>query len=1003
MANEDLIKIGTATVKSGSRTVTGQNVEWNQVLPGDFFGAHVGLMCPIEAVNGNIITLKYGWPGVSASASPYAIQPQGDVQRFQGRVRQLLEALSVGDLTTEMEELRGVLETVRSQGVTGLQVCSTWAELATVASTTNKQGAEVLSSDTGTHIDPITGGTVPNAGTYQRSLSPAGWRRIGGNGIAGAMAELDQLKASAPAIIGRPVDPIAASGVSQSVFIWADPAAHNGVIKSIRIYALGTGELKLSRWTKAGTTVNRQQEVAINVASTGLQTITAAQFGYFPINAGEFVGLRGPDIIGASNAIADGSGWWQVTDGLPITNVSELFTNFLLQVQFGLEERVLAVTAERFLSVEGKANGIDALAGKVAALDGVIQQVIGRNANPSAGGPVSDQHYIWATPSQGGKLTSLSIYALNAGAIQLSTWSIFGSTGTRQSFLDLTVPASGLYTFGEDDLAGFEVPAGLLIGLRGAGILGANSSPADGGGWYQASPWVNPVPIDGPLATHRLEASFVVEQATQVVTAETFKELSDRVEAELNSPAEVSDGSLMAISDWAAPGAGNHKGPVVGGRYSQRIKPLRERRLAHFGATEDIFNAPETISDVNDTANSLFGGATPVLVTAPQVEVILAPATVNSVACDVRDGSIRWNFRPIAGMATNLELFGFELHSHGTPAAPTENYHATDFGIGPSQLTGNLTGKTASGRWQSYSIATAQFNAVGDGADLSAVKFSRIRLRSSAGNSISVAIGDITFAPNWFEKAKAVLYFDDGTVEQLYAARVMARYGFRGVLFPSPARNIGVMPNLMTPANIIALHDQLGWQIGSQAWTTEEREYVDSLDEDGITAELARLRNWQNALGLTGGDHGSYFSGVDKDDMIAWKGFRKHFRTMRAFGGGWEANPPMVYGETLPYGDPMAIRALDAETPGWGATTGERLCDHVDQAIRNKGLAAMVWHGGMGVAGNVRTGLETLLSYLDAKRDEIDVVTEEDIHHWPIDVATNQGGPLPSNVVTEEA
>jgi hypothetical protein len=985
MANEDLIKSGTATVKNGSRTVTGQNVEWSPVLPGDFFGAHVGLMCPIESVKDNVITLKYGWPGVSATAAPYAIQPQGDVQRFQGRVRSLLEVLSVNDITAETDELRGIVETLQAQGVTGLKICATWAELNAFASTDAKQGAEVLSTDTGSHTDPVVGGVVPNAGIYQRSLAPVGWKRIGANGISDALVAIDKLKAPSTAIIGRPDNPVTAGGVADAVYIWADPAQLSGSVASIQIFAQATGTLKLTRWTKSGNTVTRQQEVTFQVTALGLQTITSATFGYFPINAGEFIGLRGPGIFGASSEASDGSGWWQCTDGLTPAQVSAIFTTFRLQVKFTLSQRTQAVTAERLVAVEEKAANIDTIRGKVTALDGSTVQVIGRAGDPSAGSAVGDMFFVWNTPSQGGLLTSLTINAVAAGPIQVATYANANGTGTRMSVMDLTVPGAGLFTFDEADLAGFEVPAGQYVALRASGILAANSTPADSGGWYQATPFVNPTALDGPYVAQRLEARFVVEESSQVVTAESFLELTTRVDELVGAPAAVEDGSLIAISDWGAPGASTHKGPIVGGRGRQHIKPVRERRLAHLGAKADIYNAPATISDVNDAANALYGSVTPVLVSAPETDVILAPAAVNAVACDVRNGSIRWNFRPIAGMASNLDRFSFELHSAGSPASPTGDYHTTDIYLGPSQLGGSLTGKTAAGRWQSYSISTPQFTAVGAGADLSAVKFARVRLRSSAGNSISVAIGDITFAPNWFAKAKAVLYFDDGYLEQLYAARQMARYGFRGVLFPSPARNIGVMPNLMTPAHVVALHDQLGWQIGSQAWSTEENAYVDSLDEDGITAELSRLRNWQNALGVTGGDHGSYFSGVDKDDMIAFKGFRKHFRSMRAFGGGWESNPPMIYGETLPYGDPMAIRALDAETPGWGATNGQRLCDHVDQAIANKGLAAMVWHGGMGAAGNVRTGLNTLLAYLDTKRDQIDVVTEEEIHHWPLE------------------
>lgn len=860
-----------------------------------------------------------------------------------------------------------------------------WADLAALPGPfTARKGAEVPESDLGTHVDPVTAQTVPNAGTYT-FIVPAGWRRVGDNGLGAALRSIDKLNGDVAQLIGRENNPAGGGGVSGSVFIWADPISNPGTLKTLRLDVLATGNLKLTRWRKNGNSVVRLGEVQFAATATGLQTFDIDDFGFFPVAAGDYIGLWGSGRFGASGGVADGAGWWQVTDGITQTDLSAKFTNIVLQAQFVFEQRDQVVTAERFQALEDAAGGAGALADKVALLSGIVQNTVGRKANPESGSGVADQVFIWTEAAGTGKLVSVKVYALAAGTLQLSLWSKVGIEVTRKKLIDLVATSNGLQTFDEADFGDINTVAGDYFGLRGAGLYGANSTPADGAGWWQVSPYANPGNVDGPYTSHRLEAQFVVESAVQVVTAGGFKDLEERIDGLEGNDAAVSDGSLIAVSEWSAPGALNRKAPVVGGRGRQHIKPpLRQVTLAHFPARANIYNAPASITDASD-GDPIYGGTTPRLVTVGGTRVNLAPATVNVVATDVRNGSIRWNFRPIAGMFDKLDLFGIELHSAGTPAAPTANYHSSDTNAGPYLLAGSLTGRTAPGRWQTYSIASRELAPVGSGADLTAIRFARVVLRSPAGNSATVAIGNVTFVPNWFTRAKAVLYFDDGYLPQMtYAAKEMARYGFRGVMFPSPARNTGVMPDRLTAEHIIALHDVLGWQIGSQAWSTEEASFLDALNEDGFTAELAKLRNWQNALGVTGGDHGSYFSGVGVDDMIAWPAFRKHFRTMRSFGGGWDQNPPMVYGETLPYGDPMGIRALDAETPSWGATNGERLCAHVDQAIANKGLAAMVWHGGMGAAGNVRTGLDTVLAYLDAHRDTIDVVTEEDIHHWPI-------------------
>ena len=62
---------------------------------------------------------------------------------------------------------------------------ATWAILSGLTGSVAGEGAEVLDSDTGTHTDPVVGGTVANAGRYSWSVSPAGWRRIGATGLAG--------------------------------------------------------------------------------------------------------------------------------------------------------------------------------------------------------------------------------------------------------------------------------------------------------------------------------------------------------------------------------------------------------------------------------------------------------------------------------------------------------------------------------------------------------------------------------------------------------------------------------------------------------------------------------------------------------------------------------------------------------------------------------------------------------------------------------------------------
>lgn len=75
-------------------------------------------------------------------------------------------------------------------------VKASWTELQATPGIIDAQGAEVLDSDTGTHTDPVAGGTVANAGRYSWSVSPAGWQRIGATGLSGK-ANLADLEGAA--------------------------------------------------------------------------------------------------------------------------------------------------------------------------------------------------------------------------------------------------------------------------------------------------------------------------------------------------------------------------------------------------------------------------------------------------------------------------------------------------------------------------------------------------------------------------------------------------------------------------------------------------------------------------------------------------------------------------------------------------------------------------------------------------------------------------------------
>lgn len=109
-------------------------------------------------------------------------------------------------LDARTEVIEGVnagprLDALEASQTTGQIVTATWSELDAIMGDTEGAGGEVLDSDTGTHTDPVVGGTVDNAGRYSWSDSPAGWKRIGDTGLTGVQASVDHLSGQLPTLL----------------------------------------------------------------------------------------------------------------------------------------------------------------------------------------------------------------------------------------------------------------------------------------------------------------------------------------------------------------------------------------------------------------------------------------------------------------------------------------------------------------------------------------------------------------------------------------------------------------------------------------------------------------------------------------------------------------------------------------------------------------------------------------------------------------------------------
>lgn len=399
--------------------------------------------------------------------------------------------------------------------------------------------------------------------------------------------------------------------------------------------------------------------------------------------------------------------------------------------------------------------------------------------------------------------------------------------------------------------------------------------------------------------------------------------------------------------------------------------------LASLSRLADVNGSPAAATNVTSTG-SPFASENGIRITVPTTDLLIQPTALLSPIDMSTGGHIEVSFKPIANLST-LSRFVIELFSDAT--LTTANFIRTSQFATNSDVNLRSTAANAStaGRWQTYSVALGQFSEVaGTGATLSAIRGARLRLRSSAGTAILEGLV-IRYVPAPRTKGALIITADDGHLSgyNVLAPKLEA-YGWKGVFYPSPISGVvDVDPTRMSTAQLRNLAER-GHQIGSQSWSTESDTTINANGgASWLGAEFDSLRAWQLANGLRDGRDGSYFSNVNQQVLTLYPAFVGRFRTVRCFYAGAASGSPFLHGETWPFGDPMAVRAMSAQNGSWGANTGNQLIAHAQQAAANRGVAIIGVHDEMGSPGdaNVKAGLDQLLAWADANRSTIDVTT----------------------------
>jgi len=354
---------------------------------------------------------------------------------------------------------------------------STWTSLSSATGMLAGDKASVLSSDTGTHTDPVAGGTVDNGGLYVYSTSPAGWRRT---------ADLDSQTsadaatvAASVAIISRNLGPGAMTGTTFPTSLlntYIFPAFDcDGLLDAIDLFSMasGVGNIQFKLLTINGDgTANLASELSSTVwSSTGVQT---KNFGGVAFTKGQRLAVRRSAtnsgtfsyMASAANGIVD-----TATGDLTGTNNTVSAGNVMPWYAIRFRETVKPADNRSRLDRVMEATGLDNVR------DLVTRSQLRTGCLPSTPYTSSATALCPATVTKfAGKLKTLRI---NVTATGLFTFTVFspddaaGTTWTVERVINKQITSTGLQTLtaGTDFDPGF-IGKGWRIGVTPSGGAG---------------------------------------------------------------------------------------------------------------------------------------------------------------------------------------------------------------------------------------------------------------------------------------------------------------------------------------------------------------------------------------------------------------------------------------------------------------------------------------------------------------------------------------------------
>ncbi len=214
-------------------------------------------------------------------------------------------------------------------------------------------------------------------------------------------------------------------------------------------------------------------------------------------------------------------------------------------------------------------------------------------------------------------------------------------------------------------------------------------------------------------------------------------------------------------------------------------------------------------------------------------------------------------------------------------------------------------------------------------------------------------------------KPKVLVQFDDNSPSVWANAKpIMDKYGFVGTCYVITdlvgTEGYGTLEQLYNAQNA-------GWCIGSHS---VDHSYLTSLTEEEINSQLEQSKKYLLDNGLySGADHFASPYGDYNETVLKY--IKKHYKTHRTTKWGYESIPSADRYQ-------LSIRQIS------NTNTLDQFKTMVDEAIEYNGVLILLYHrvhDPADVTISVSTQMfDDMMSYLNSKRNLIDVVTTADLY-----------------------